>query len=52
LIFWIPLTGFIAWKLNSPIPILLAAILAALGGIAWWVHRNRTTRETPSGKET
>jgi hypothetical protein len=52
LILWIPLTGFIAWKLNSPIPILLTAILAALGGIAWWVNRNRRTRETLSGKET
>jgi hypothetical protein len=46
LFFWIPLAGFIAWKLQSPIPILLAAILAAAGGILWRVTRKQTTRNT------
>jgi hypothetical protein len=41
LAFWIPLVGFIAWKLRSPVPLLLAAILAAGAGIVWWAHRSR-----------
>jgi hypothetical protein len=50
LFFWIPLAGFIAWKLQSPIPILLAAILASAGGILWWVKRKLTTRNTLPGR--
>jgi hypothetical protein len=52
LLFWIPLVGFIAWKLHSPVPLLLAAILAALGGIAWWVSRRRKQLSALPGKGT
>jgi hypothetical protein len=52
LFFWIPLAGFIAWKLHSPVPVLIAAILAASGGIVWWVIRKRRILPTLPGKET
>jgi hypothetical protein len=52
LVFWIPLAGFIAWKLHSPVPVLLAAILAAFAGIVWRVNRKRRTQNSLPGKET
>jgi hypothetical protein len=41
LVVWIPLIGFIAWKLHSIIPILLAAGLAAAGVLAWHIRMMR-----------
>jgi len=38
---WIPLVGFIAWKLHSPVPVLLAAGLAALGIFVWHIRMRR-----------
>jgi hypothetical protein len=52
LLFWIPLTGLIAWKVQSPIPFVLAGILAALGGTVWWLRRNRKLPAPLSGKDT
>jgi hypothetical protein len=52
LLFWIPLAGLIAWKLHSPVPVLIAAILAVSGGIVWWVIRKRRILPALPGKET
>jgi hypothetical protein len=38
LIVWIPLIGFIAWKLQSVAPVLIAAAAAAAAGIVWRVQ--------------
>jgi hypothetical protein len=38
---WIPLTGFIAWQLNSIVPILLAGVLAAAGLFVWHIRIRR-----------
>jgi hypothetical protein len=38
LIVWIPLIGFIAWKLHSVAPVLIAAAAAAAAGIVWRVQ--------------
>ncbi|MGD0807068.1 MAG: hypothetical protein ABSA10_06335, partial [Anaerolineales bacterium] len=51
LVFWVPLTGLIAWKLHSPLPILFAAVIAVAAWIVWQV-RKRATQETPGGKAT
>jgi hypothetical protein len=52
LFFWIPLVGLIAWKLHSPIPVLLAATFAVVGGVGWWVNRKRRAQDALPGKET
>jgi hypothetical protein len=41
LIVWIPLIGFIAWKLNSYIPILLVLAAAAAAVFAWHLRVRR-----------
>jgi hypothetical protein len=38
LMVWIPLTGFVAWKWHSLVPILLAAGLAAAGILVWRIR--------------
>jgi hypothetical protein len=38
---WIPLVGFIAWKMESAVPILLAAGLAAGGVLVWHLRMLR-----------
>jgi hypothetical protein len=52
LVFWVPLTGLIAWKLHSPLPILFAAVIAVAAWIVWQVVRKRATQDTPGGKAT
>ena len=44
LVVWIPLIGFIAWKLNSIVPILLV-LGAAAAAVAVWHLRMRRRRE-------
>jgi hypothetical protein len=41
LIVWIPLIGLITWKLNSLVPVLLMAGLAAIGILFWNLRRKR-----------
>ncbi len=41
LLVWIPLVGFIAWKLSSIVPILLVVGLAAVGIFIWHVRMRR-----------
>jgi hypothetical protein len=38
---WVPLVGFIAWKLHSVVPILLAVALAAVGIGLWRIRALR-----------
>jgi glucose-6-phosphate-specific signal transduction histidine kinase len=52
LLFWIPLVGFIAWKLQSLVPLLLAAALALITAAVWRVYRARGKKETFLRKET
>ena len=51
LVFWVPLTGLMAWKLHSPLPILFAALIAAAAWIIWRV-RKRATQDTPRSRAT
>jgi Flp pilus assembly protein TadB len=44
LLVWIPLIGFIAWKLASIVPILLA-LVAAAAAVFVWLLRMRRRRE-------
>ena len=41
LIVWIPLIGFIAWKLNSILPLLLLVLAAVAAGILWHFRMRR-----------
>jgi hypothetical protein len=52
LFFWIPLVGFIAWKLQSLVPLFLAAALAVVAVAAWRVYLTRGKKETFLRKET
>jgi hypothetical protein len=45
LIVWIPLIGFIAWKLHSFIPLLLLVFAAAVALILWHVRIRRRREE-------
>jgi hypothetical protein len=38
---WVPLIGFIAWKLHSVVPILLAATAAGAGILLWRIRKRR-----------
>jgi hypothetical protein len=51
-LFWIPLMGLIAWKLNSLWPILFAAVIAAAGWVVWWMVQKRRSRDKPDVRET
>jgi hypothetical protein len=52
LFFWIPLVGFIAWKLHSLVPILLTAALVAIAGIGYWIHWRRPRKGSILNEET
>jgi hypothetical protein len=47
---WIPLIGFIAWKMHSLAPILAAAAAAVVGAVLWHARMIRR-RESPLVKE-
>jgi hypothetical protein len=38
---WVPLIGFIAWKLHSVVPILLAAAATGAGILLWRIRKRR-----------
>ncbi len=51
-LFWIPLTGLMAWKLSSLWPILFAAVITGAGWVVWWMVQKRRSRDKPDVGET